>query len=84
MQQETKISIIFTVIAAAFLAFVLFGGESREFFGQDPQSPNGVTLFYGESCPHCANVERFISENNVEEKVSISRKEIYFNSANAR
>lgn len=38
-------------------------------------------LFYGDGCPHCAKVESFIQNNNLEDL--IIEKEIYHNSTNA-
>lgn len=43
---------------------------------------NNYTLFYGQGCSHCLKVERFIDKNNVNEELSISQKEIWFNSEN--
>lgn len=39
-------------------------------------------LFYGNGCPHCAQVEQYISDNAVDEKIDIDMKEIYFNRDN--
>ncbi|MFC1622330.1 cytochrome c biogenesis protein CcdA [Patescibacteria group bacterium] len=40
-------------------------------------------FYYGQGCPHCANVERFFEENSIYDKYSIESKEIYFNQENA-
>jgi glutaredoxin len=34
-------------------------------------------LFYGDGCPHCANVENFINSNGVLGKTSLIEKEVY-------
>ena len=39
-------------------------------------------LFYGNGCPHCAQVEQFIKDNAVDKKFDIDLKEIYFNRNN--
>ncbi len=44
--------------------------------------PEGVVLFYGQGCPHCADVEKFISDNKIEDKVKITRLEVWYNKAN--
>ena len=44
---------------------------------------NGIVLFYGDGCPHCALVEQYISENNIESKVQFTKKEVYNNQQNA-
>ncbi len=42
-----------------------------------------IILFYGDGCPHCEIVEEYISQNNVETKVSFAKKEAYYNKQNA-
>lgn len=44
--------------------------------------PEGIVLFYREDCVHCKNVEDFISQNNIKEKVSFLRLEVYYNKDN--
>ena len=44
--------------------------------------PEGIILFYREDCPHCKNVEDFVSQNNVEEKIKFTRLEVYFSKDN--
>lgn len=39
-------------------------------------------LFYGNGCPHCAKVEQYFKENDVQEKFDIVLKEVYFNRNN--
>lgn len=39
-------------------------------------------LFYGNGCPHCAQVEKYITNNGVDKKMDIAMKEIYFNRTN--
>lgn len=39
-------------------------------------------LFYGNWCPHCAQVEQYIKDNAVDKKFDIEMKEIYFNRSN--
>jgi len=63
----------------AFLAVVFFFARSA-----GGGLPEGVVLYYGDGCPHCAKVDAFITENNVEQKVQFIRKEVYNNKSNAR
>ncbi|MFA5749878.1 MAG: hypothetical protein WC895_01500 [Candidatus Shapirobacteria bacterium] len=39
-------------------------------------------LFYGDTCPHCKNVEDWIQSNKAEEKLKINKKEVYKNTQN--
>lgn len=43
----------------------------------------GVILFYGDGCPHCAIVEEYLDSNNVLEQVQYVMKEVYYNQVNA-
>jgi len=45
---------------------------------------NGKTvLFYGNTCPHCQDLEESFAKFGVEEKFSFERKEVYENKSNA-
>jgi glutaredoxin len=70
------------IIAAGGLAFLIFRNKN-----ENTQPVNvdrtGIILFYGDGCPHCVNVEKFIKDNNVEEKVSFQRLEVFSNKNNA-
>lgn len=39
-------------------------------------------LFYGNGCPHCAEVEQYIQKNVIAQGIDIELKEIYFNRTN--
>lgn len=39
-------------------------------------------FYYGQGCPHCANVERFFKEDNIKSKFKIEEREVYFNAKN--
>ena len=49
----------------------------------EPSGQSGIILFYGDGCPHCALVEQYVSENNIESKVQFTKKEVYNNQQNA-
>jgi len=50
---------------------------------ESQQNNNQIIFFYGDGCPHCALVENFIAENNIEAKVPFVKKEVYYNKQNA-
>jgi glutaredoxin len=50
---------------------------------QENASVSSMILYYGSTCPHCKIVEQFIEDNNVTQKISIARKEVYEDKANA-
>ncbi len=41
-------------------------------------------LFYGDTCPHCKNVDDFIAANGVRAKLKFQELEVYNNQANAQ
>jgi len=67
------------IAVVVFLAVVFFAARSG-----GGGLPEGVVLYWGEGCPHCAKVDAFITENDVEQKVPFERKEVYNNKRNAR
>ncbi len=52
------------------------------FKNKKPES-NGIILFYREDCLHCQNVEKYIEDNKIGEKVKFEKKEIYYDTNNA-
>jgi len=44
---------------------------------------NKMIFFFGEGCPHCANVEQFFKENDVEKKIQFEKKEVWSDKGNA-
>ena len=51
---------------------------------EENQQTNKVILFYGDGCPHCAIVEKYIEENKIKDKISFAQKEVYYNQSNAK
>jgi len=41
-------------------------------------------LFYGNTCPHCKELEKWMEENGISEKLEIIKKEVYENKDNAK
>ncbi len=39
--------------------------------------PPGVVFFYGVTCPHCKNVEKYFDEENVRQKYNFKELEVY-------
>ena len=74
------------LVIAAGIAFAVYE-KSQSNPNNNTQPANidrsGIILFYGNGCPHCANVEKFIKENKVDEKVSFKSLEVYSNKDNA-
>lgn len=69
------------ILVGAGLFIINGSGNNQQQSGGDRESE--IILFYGDGCPHCAKVDEFIKDNNVEEKISFAKKEVYNNVANA-
>ncbi|MFA5184427.1 MAG: hypothetical protein WC456_02760 [Patescibacteria group bacterium] len=65
--------IIFFIIGTLLISII----PARSVWAQE----NQAILYYGDGCPHCAEVEDFIKNNSFD--FSIERKEIYQNKTNA-
>jgi glutaredoxin len=85
--------IISTILFAIVLIFSFFALSQEKNKTQAPtdetairenQSTSQIILFYGEGCPHCAIVEKYIEENDIINKVSFAQKEVYHNQSNAK
>jgi len=79
--------IILTVLVIILGGFLFWGFQSGFFatLFSGPVKPvaptvlpSGIVLFYGAECPHCKNVEAFISSNNIDQKVKITKLEVPF------
>ena len=51
---------------------------------EDSKKESEIILFFGDGCPHCAQVEKFVTDNNIESKISFTKKEVYYNQNNAK
>ena len=68
MKQIIIISILVFIIIGLLL-MIMFGSKGKK---SEPQ--NTLIFFYGNTCSHCENVEEWMEENQVEEKVKIVKK----------
>jgi len=76
--------VIPTILFIAVLIFSVFAlSQERGKSQTTANEPSKIVLFYGDGCPHCALVEKFVAENGIEAKVPYTKKEVYHNSQNA-
>ena len=45
--------------------------------------PAGIVEFYGQGCPHCADVDAYVKANNIDQKVKWTKLEVWYNKNNA-
>lgn len=82
-QQEKSlmlpIGIVATVVVAALALYAFLPGPSP-----DDGLPQETVLYYGETCPHCLIVEKYIADNAIRDKMAFAVKEVYRDQDNAR
>jgi len=74
-------AIIFLALAVVAIIFVAKSETGKESANKAVESD--IILFYGDTCPYCLVVDRFVEDNKVEEKISFKHLEVYRNQANA-
>jgi glutaredoxin len=72
------------LIIAGIVVFAVFSRKNNNPGGGNTESLDGIILFYGQGCPHCANVDKYIAENNVKDKVTFAELEVFLNKDNAK
>ena len=82
MKNKTIILSLGILAAALIGSFLLLSKNSVSPVGPATQE-DGIVLFYGTGCPHCALVNDFIQKNGIKEKVAFKEKEVYSNRSNA-
>jgi glutaredoxin len=94
MQKQRLVTSILVLVIVGLLAIIVLGskGKSNDTarMKNNQSLPETVEInkkipifFYGNTCPHCADVERWMEENKIEEKIEIVKKEVYDNKTNA-
>jgi glutaredoxin len=74
--KKTKLKHVIFFIGALAICVVLIIALAKT-------SPK-ITLFYGDTCPHCEDVEEYINSHDIEGKVSFRRLEVFNNRANSQ
>ncbi len=50
----------------------------------DSGDPNAsIVYYYGRECPHCKDLEKFLEENKIAEKLPFAKKEVWHNAKNS-
>jgi thioredoxin-related protein len=91
MSKKALIILLIIVVlgGAAFLIYKSRKNNAKPAVGSESAGTKSVDnstmiFFYGQGCPHCANVEKFLSENpTVEEKVKFEKLEVWSSKENA-
>jgi glutaredoxin len=86
MQKNKKTILI--IVVAVLIAVLLFFYIKNNQWGTK-QTQNGINageiiLFYGQECPHCKDLEEWIKNNSIKEKISFTELEVYHNEENQK
>jgi glutaredoxin len=80
MNKPTTAQNVLLIISVTIVALVLVWFITKDTkTGDDNNSTDtseALSLYYREDCPHCKNVEKFLLDNKVGEKIKIEHKEI--------
>lgn len=79
MKNELLTGLIIVVIIFGFYKLISTKPASVDTI----QNNADLTLFFGNTCPHCKDVEEFISKNKINEKIKINQREVYSNKSNS-
>lgn len=81
MKQNLKIIIFIIIIILIATSFFIFKTKKENETLRSIEEK--IIYFYGQGCPHCANVEKFFEENDIKSKIQFEEREIYSNKENA-
>lgn len=76
-----KKTVIVLLGAIVVISGLVYWGLQEEKLPTD--DPNAVVYYYGEGCPHCKVINEFLIANNISEKVSFEKKEVWGDKTNA-
>lgn len=79
---------LFSFLLIFSLVFIVIFGKNEEngeekLISANLPNESETILYYGNTCPHCEDVEKWIVDNKAEEKVKITHKEVYENEENS-
>jgi len=87
--KQTIFTITLVLVVIGLLSVIVLGSRNKKSEPEAVQNTQEVSstkipiFFYGNTCPHCDDVEDWMEENKIEEKIEIVKKEVYDNNPNA-
>jgi len=75
--------VVLAIVVLGVASFLIFKNKKEE--AQKTINSSEMIFFYGQGCPHCVNVEKFLEENrSVEEKVKFEKLEVWKSKENTQ
>ena len=85
--QKQITTLLLVMMIAGLMALVVMGSQKKERqLTQEKLSTlqnSEPVFYYGNTCPHCKDVEEWFEKNEVSSKISFSQKEVYDNRINS-
>jgi len=75
---------VFMIFVVCGLVWLAGQNEDVDMESTKKLNEEGITLFYGDGCPHCEDVERFNEENDIKNKVIFEELEVWKDKENAK
>lgn len=81
MNRQSLLTILILLFIIGILSFVVINSKqpSPKINPQDAK----IVYYYGNTCPHCLELEKWMEENDIDSKIKIAKKEVYQNSQNS-
>ena len=78
------VSIVFFIVALS-IGLWFWSSKSNRINENQEATPitSDILFFYGKECSHCVETEKFLSNNNIAEKVKFDSLEVWYNKKNA-
>ncbi|MDO8240461.1 MAG: hypothetical protein Q7T51_00545 [Candidatus Moranbacteria bacterium] len=78
--------IVSGIVLFLVLTMGLYFWSSKDEAKKAVETPvtSDVIFFFGRECSHCKDVEKFVSDNKIAEKVTFDSLEVWHNDANAK
>lgn len=85
--KQKIITFVVVVLIAGLMSLVVIGSNNKEkqvaVEKIETLKDGEPILYYGDTCPHCKEVEEWLKTNKVADKVKFSQKEVWNNRQNA-
>lgn len=72
-------------IGIVFLGVLILSACGNQKVNNNQNNPEAkIILFVGQGCPHCENVEKYMEDNKIRDKVNFDQKEVFLNKDNLK
>lgn len=87
MDKKFIFAVVFISLIFIIVGYIFVGSSTKNKKRNNSlliPKDNQIVFYYGETCPHCREVEEWMKKNKIEEKIKIEKKEVWSNQANAQ